>query len=55
MQRNKRKERYAGACKYCPSCVDCEDGICLLLMLDVSRCHTDKKCVAYQPRRGKEK
>lgn len=53
MQRIKRKERYAGACKYCQSCEDYEDGICLLLMLDVSRGHIDKKCVAYQPRRVK--
>lgn len=52
MQRTKRKERYAGPCKYCQSCEDCEDGICLLLMLDVRRGHTDKKCVGYQPRRA---
>lgn len=54
MQKTKRKERYAGACKYCLSCVDYEDGICLLLMRDVSRGYADKKCVAYQPRRVKD-
>ena len=54
MQRNKRKERYAGPCKYCQSCIDFEDGICLLLMLDVRRSRTDKKCVGYQPRRFKD-
>lgn len=51
MQRNKRKERYAGPCKYCPSCEDYEEGICLLLMLDARRAKVDKKCVGYQPRR----
>lgn len=53
MQRNRRKERFAGPCRYCKSCVDYEDGICLLLMLDVSRGHADKKCVGYQPGRKK--
>ena len=52
MQRIKRGGRYAGPCKYCLSCEDCEDGICLLLMLDVSRGRADKKCVGYQPRRA---
>lgn len=55
--RRVKKERYAGPCSACPSCIDYEDGVCLLLgkiYFTNEAASKSKKCVAWQPRKKGE-
>ena len=52
----KRNGRFAGPCTWCESCIDYEDGVCLLLskICYANEARSRAKCVAWQPRKGDE-
>lgn len=54
MKKNSKKNKYAGACYKCISCVDYENGICTLTNVRINempyRKYHANVCIAYQPR-----